>query len=95
MRDDRRNRYLTRSALLQRLTDEEVQSVTAAETSERLVDGDVYLDLTRLEQGVRRSRGDTTLTRPVLPKKAFEDTAWKNIVQHLAVLEAASRSSKT
>jgi hypothetical protein len=95
MRNDQRNKYLTRNGILKMLSDEEVARVSAAETKERLMDGEVYVDLTRLEQGVRRARGETTPTRPVLPKKAIEEKTWKSILEHLAVLESASRNSKT
>ena len=95
MRADQRNKYLTRNGILKMLSDEEIAHVSAAETTKPLMDGEVYVDLTRLEQGVRRARGETTPTRPVLPKKAVEEKTWRTILEHLAVLESASRNSKT
>jgi hypothetical protein len=95
MTSDRRNRHLTRSGILKMLSEEAAASVSSAETTDRLVDGDVYVDLMRLDQGVRRARGDTTPMRPVLPKKAVPEQTWKSILQHLAVLEGAARESKT
>jgi hypothetical protein len=95
MRNGQRNRHLTRQGILNLLSAEEVASVTTAETAERLADGDVYVDLSRLEQGVRRARGDTTPISPVLPKKAVQEDTWKRILAHLAVLEGVARESKT
>jgi hypothetical protein len=95
MRNSHRNRHLNRAAILKMLSDEDAGNVCNAESAGPLGDGDVYVDLTRLEQGVRRARGDTTPLGPVLPKKAVPENTWKSFVQQLAVLEGAARKSKT
>jgi hypothetical protein len=95
MRNEHRKQYFTRNHIMKLLSAEDVASVNGAETAAPLMDGDVYLDLSHLEQGVRRARGQTTPNGPVLPKKAVQDQTWKNVLTHLAVLESAARASKT
>jgi hypothetical protein len=95
MRNEHRRQYLARSNLLKVLSDEDVANVSSAETAERLRDGDVYLDLAHLEHGLRRARGETTPSGPVLPKKAVREQTWKRILAQLTVLERAARESKT
>ena len=95
MTSDRRNRNLGRDDILKLLSDEEAVSVTSAETAAPLADGDVYVDLMRLDQGVRRARGETTPTRPVVRKKAVQEKTWATIVQRIAVLHSTARDSKS
>jgi hypothetical protein len=92
--EQRKKTHLTRSSMMKLLSDEDVASVSTAETAALLLDGDVYVDLERLEQGVRRARGATTPIRPVLPKKAVQEKTWKSVLEQLAVLESAARRSK-
>lgn len=94
MRNEHQKKYLTRNHILKLLSDEEVASVSAAETAEPIRDGEVYLDLSRLSQGVRRARGETTPLGPVLRQKAVQEQTWKSVVTHLAVLETAAKHSK-
>ncbi len=49
MNIDKRNEYLARDAVLKTLSDDEVASVSMAETAAQLADGEDYLDLERLE----------------------------------------------
>jgi hypothetical protein len=95
MTSERRNRNLTRDGILKMLSTEEAASVTSAETAAPLMDGEVYVDLMRLDQGVRRARGETTPMRPVLPKKAVHEKTWASIVQRIAALQDAARGSKS
>ncbi len=94
MTHDQRQRYLTRDGILSLLSDAEVASVSTAETAERLTDGDEYIDLTNLEQGVQRAHGETMTMGPVLARKAVQDQTWQNVVEQLVVLESVAESSR-
>ncbi len=90
MRNEQRTPYPTRASILKVLSDEEAASVSSAETSERLSDGDEYLDLKHLEHGVRRAQNSTrTPTGRVLPRKALNADTWTKLVEHLTKLENA------
>jgi hypothetical protein len=89
MRNEQRTQYLTRAGILKLLSDEEVASVSAAETAERLSDGDEFLDLKHPEHGVRRARNLTrTPMGQVLPRKAVHADTWNKIIDHLTRLES-------
>jgi hypothetical protein len=72
-----------RESILELLSDEEVARVSAAETATGLVDGDEYLDLERLDQGVRHAQGSSVAMGSVLPKKAVHDQTWRKILAEL------------
>jgi len=69
--------YLTRESVLKDLSDEEVASVSTAEATSHLSNGDEYLDLDHLEKGIRRDQGH------VLPKKAVHEQTWRKIMGQL------------
>jgi len=84
MKNDKRSEYVTRDNLLKLLSDDEVASVTTAETAVQLPDGDEYLDLEQLKCGVQRaSRTNTSMGR-VLPRKAVHEHTWSKILAQLA-----------
>jgi hypothetical protein len=90
MQDDPPSRYLTRAGILERLSDEEVAAASTAETIERIVYGDEYVDLAHLERGVQRWQTDTTLTGRVLPRKSIHEPTWLSVMDELATLEGAA-----
>ena len=90
MNNDKRNEYVTRDSILKLLSDDEVASVTTAETAARLPAGDEFLDLEQLGQGVQRAAGKTTPMGRVLPKKAVHENTWNKILKQLP----ASRGTK-
>jgi hypothetical protein len=84
MKNDKRSEYVTRDSILKLLSDEELASVTTAETAVQLPDGDEYLDLEQLKRGVQRaSRTNTSMGR-VLPRKAVHANTWSKILTQLA-----------
>lgn len=85
MKNDERSAYLTRDSVLKLLSADEVARVSTSETAARLADGDEYLDLEHLEQGVRRAGGAATPMGRVLPRKAVHASTWNTILTHLAV----------
>jgi hypothetical protein len=78
-----RSEYTTRERILELLSDEEVAKVSTAETQVRLADGDEYLDLEKLDEGVRQAHGQTTVMGRLLPRSAVRDATWSKIVSHL------------
>ena len=81
MTTNQKAQYLTRSEILEALSDEEVKTVSTAETGEGLRDGEAYLDLTHLEQGIRHAgKGSAVRVGRVLPKSAVHGDTWRKIV---------------
>ena len=84
MKNDERSDYVTRDKILKLLSDDEVASVSTAETAAHLLDGDEYLDLEQLEKGVQRSPGTATPMGRVLPRKAVQESTWDKILTQLS-----------
>lgn len=80
----RRTEQVTRDDILNLLSDDEVARVSTAETASRLSDGDEYLDLEQLDQGVRKARGSTAHMGRLVPKKAVHANTWAKILEQLA-----------
>ncbi|MEO6993445.1 MAG: hypothetical protein ABI273_07440 [Lacunisphaera sp.] len=75
--------YITRDKILKLLSDDEVATVSTAETADRLAAGDEFIDLEKFELGVQRGpRGHTPMGR-VLPKKAVHIGTWNKIIAQL------------
>jgi hypothetical protein len=75
--------YLTRDRVLKALSDDEVASVSTAEATSHLSNGDEYVDLDQLDKGVQRALGITPPMGRVLPKKAVHENTWTKIVSQL------------
>jgi hypothetical protein len=84
MTNDKRTAYITRDSLLKLLSDDELARVSNAETADHLSDGEEYLDLERLDQGVCLARGTTTVMGRVLARKAVHEDTWGKIMTQLA-----------
>jgi hypothetical protein len=74
----------TRDDILKLLSDEELARVSSAETTVRLADGDEFLDLNALDQGVRRALGSAAPMGSVLAKGAVHEATWEKILIRLA-----------
>jgi hypothetical protein len=74
---------LTRDRILQLLSDGEFAGVGSAGSQLRLGNGDEYLDLEQLQQGVQKFRGAAALTGHVLPRKAINEDTWRRILRQL------------
>jgi hypothetical protein len=93
MKNHEREQYLNRDAVLQLLSDAEVASVSTAETAARLQDGDEYLDLEHLDEGVQRAAAASTPMGRVLPRKAVQEETWGKILKRLAARSIATPHS--
>jgi hypothetical protein len=76
--------YVTRDNILKLLSDDEVAKVSSEETAARLSDGDEYVDLDEIDQGVQRAVGATTPTARMLPRRAVRQDTWIKILTQLA-----------
>jgi hypothetical protein len=88
MNTDKRTAYVTRDSILKLLSDDEVARVSTAETAIRLADGDEYLDLEKLDLGVRHASGPPTPMGRVLPRKSVQAQTWSKILTHLEAARA-------
>jgi len=86
MQNETRNEYLTRERVLKLLSDQEVASVATAEMAESLADGDEYLDLERLHEGVLKAGSSATPMGRVLPKKAIHESTWGKLLKQLGTV---------
>jgi hypothetical protein len=77
---DAREHYVTRDAILKKLSDEEIAKVSAAE-ARPIVEGDDYIDLEHPENGVLKGKG-APAPRPggLLPRSAVREETWAAIV---------------
>lgn len=82
MKDEKRTEYVTRDTILKLLSDDEIAKVSTAEAAS-LADGEEYIDLEHIEDGVRRARAGTKPGR-VLPRRAVQDATWRKIVSQLS-----------
>ncbi len=88
--ETKRNDYVTRDAILKLLSDDEVARVSTKEAGPPLVDGDEYVDLAHLNQGVRRMQASTPIKMgEVLPRSAVADKTWSKICARLATVDGA------
>jgi len=95
MNPELRTEYVTRDSILKLLSDEEIARVSMAETAARLSDGDEYVDLEQIEQGVRRAVGTTTPMARMLPRKAVHEDTWTKILTHLAAARVPPSHGKS
>ena len=86
--------FIKRKDLLKLLSDNEVASVSLAETAVQLSDGDEYLDLSNLDKGVRSARKETIPMGRVLPRKALTPETWSNILAQLAPMRTALAATR-
>ena len=84
MKNDKRSEYVTRDAVMKLLSDNEVASVSTAETAKSLKEHEEYLDLETLARGVQKWAGAGVPMGNVLPRKAVQPETWSKIVAQLA-----------
>ena len=84
MTNDKRTAYVTRESVLKLLSNDEVAKVSTAETAARLQNGDEYLDLEHLDEGVQRAGGTDASMGRMLPKKSVHADTWSKILTYLA-----------
>ena len=83
MKNIPRSTNVTRESVLMLLSDDEVAAVATAETAAHLTDGDEYLDMEHLDQGMQRADRKKSPMVRVLPKKSVHEDTWKKILKQL------------
>lgn len=89
MNTDKRSAFVTRDDVLKLLSDDEVASVSMAETTARLAEGEEFLDLEHLDKGVLQAKGKSASMGRVLPKKSVHPETWQKFLSHLAPAHTA------
>ena len=77
-----------RDRILDLLSDTETAKVSLAETAIRLDEGEEYVDLQNLAQGVMRADGVKTVMGRVLSRAAVRDKTWSAILAQLPSMSA-------
>src|SRR5665647_806186 len=85
MSDAERRGQVTRDSILKLLSDEENARVSTAEAASRLTEGEEYLDLEHLDQGIQRAKASTAkaVMGHVLPRSAVSEETWGKILVQL------------
>ncbi|MDB4935516.1 MAG: hypothetical protein JWP87_2488 [Labilithrix sp.] len=82
---EKRSRIITREAIINLLTDDEVAKVSRAEDEGRLREGEEYVDLENPGAGIQKVQAATRINpHDVLPRSAVSDATWAKIVRTLA-----------
>ena len=84
MTDAKRAEQVARDNILKLLSNEEIAKVSSAEAASGLTEGEEYLDLEHLDQGVQRAKAATNDTMGhVLPRSAVRGETWSKILARL------------
>jgi hypothetical protein len=82
--ETRRTEFVTRDAILNMLSDDEIARLSTREGGPALDVGDEYVDLKHLEGGVRRMTATTRVKiSDVLPRGVVSDETWSKICARL------------
>ncbi len=84
MGSDRHTEFVTRDSILKELSEDELKSVTKAESEARIRPGEEYLDLERLDEGAQRGPNTTTAMANVLPRRSVRPETWSRIMAHVS-----------
>jgi hypothetical protein len=95
MKNITKTEHIARENILMLLSDDEVASVCTAETAVRPLDGEEYLDLDDLDQGVRSAIGTSPRMSRLLLRRAVHEKTWDKILKQLAMLRAAPAPLKS
>ncbi len=90
MKDPTRAGFVQRETIIELLTDDEASQVSKAETAVKLTEGEEFIDLQRLDRGVRRANGVLVHMGNILSRKAVHERTWSTIVKLLAALPSVS-----
>ena len=84
MTDTARAGLVTREAILKLLSNDEVAKVSTAETAPGLRQGEEYLDLEHIDQGVQRATDARKVKMGhLLPRSSVHADTWSKIIGHL------------
>lgn len=78
-----KTQYATRESVQKLLSEIEISSISTAESADRLLQDEEYIDLERLDLGAQRAVGTAPVMGHVLPKKAVRPETWSKILAQL------------
>ncbi len=79
-----RAEHVTREAILELLSDDEIAKVSTAETAVGLTVGSEYLDLEHLDRGIHRANAASKLAMgQILPRAAIHPETWAKVLAQL------------
>ena len=85
MSNAKRTELVTREAILNLLSNNELAKVTTDEAKRKLTDGEDYLDLLHLDLGVLKAKsGVEPNIGNTLPRQDVQPTTWTKILAQLA-----------
>jgi hypothetical protein len=84
MKNDKREDYVVRDAILKLLSDAELANVSTEETETALKVGQEFIDLKQLKRGVRRAGADEVVMGRVLSRKSVHNDTWEKILTTLS-----------
>jgi hypothetical protein len=93
--DTTKTEHITRESIMRLLSDDEVASVCTAETKVRPLEGEEYLDLDNLDQGVRSALGTSPNMSRLLLRRSVHGQTWNKILKLLVALHPAPGSLKS
>jgi hypothetical protein len=94
MSNDSRKEHTSREKILMLLSDDEVASVSTAETTTQPVDGEEYIDLDHLDQGVRSSLGTAATMSHLLLRRSVHTDTWKKVLEEVTTLHIAKARAR-
>ena len=80
MKNDKREDYVVRDAILKLLSDAELSHVSTEETETALTVGQEFIDLKNIDHGVRTCGADQVVMGRVLSRKAVHNDTWEKIL---------------
>jgi hypothetical protein len=89
MSNDSRPHHVTREKILRLLSDDEIASASTAEATARPLEGEEFLDLEDLNQGVRSAEGPTPTMSHLLLRRSVHGDTWTKILAQLTAFQAA------
>ncbi len=95
MSNTERTELVFRDKILMMLSDDEVASVSTAETAVCLPAGEEFLDLERIGLGVQKAQASAPVMGRVLPRKAVHHQTWRKIQAEVAAYNAPAAKTIT
>lgn len=84
MTNTQRTQLADRDTILKLLSDEENAKVSTAEAASGLTEGQEYLDLEQLDQGVQRAKASSKMDMGhIIPRSSVRDATWTKILSQL------------
>lgn len=80
MQPDLLKEYVTRQKVMELLTSEEAARLSSHEAAESLQDGEEYLDVEHVTEGVQRASTSSRPTGRVIPRAAVHTEVWRRML---------------